>query len=65
MKDNGLSQETMKIANTKLGLRVYSGRLWHVRLTWTGDFGVLALPLVVAPPNLQNHLTLTSECAFN
>ena len=28
-------------------------------------FWVLALPLVVAPPNLQNQLTLTSEGAWN
>ena len=28
-------------------------------------FWVLALPLVVAPPNLQNQLTSTSEGALN
>ena len=39
--------------------------LRHIQLSWTDDFWVLALPLVVAPPNLQNQLTLTSEGALN
>ena len=42
--------------------------LWSVKAcpaTLDRWFWVLALPLVVGPPNLQNQLTLTSEGALN
>ena len=42
--------------------------LWSIKAcpaTLARWFWVLALPLVIGPPNLQNQLTLTSEGALN
>ena len=43
-------------------------KLWSVKAcpaTLDRWFWVLALPLAVGPPNLQNQLTLTSEGTLN
>ena len=42
--------------------------LWSVKACpadHPGRFSVFALPLIVTPPNLQNHLTLASEGYLN
>ena len=43
------------------GIRTFSGRLKHVQQTIGGGFSVFTLPLIVMPPNLQNHLPLASK----